>query len=179
MNKALYFVSFLCGGIVGVLGTWKYFEKKYEKISNEEIESVKEVFCNLKTSEKCENTYYDDNVDADVDKKDCKSTEEDSSYTYMTRLYEDKPREDPYIITPDEFREDNDYDKITLTYYSDNVLTDDNDNIIYDIDDVVGENSLKSFGRYEEDVAYVRNERYRSDYEIIREDKSYDEVCGR
>ena len=53
--------------------------------------------------------------------------------------------------------EHDDYDTISLTYYSDNVLADEDNEIIEDVEGVVGEDSLNHFGEYEDDAVYVRN----------------------
>lgn len=37
-------VIFAIGAAIGSLATWKFVKTKYEKIANEEIESVKEIF---------------------------------------------------------------------------------------------------------------------------------------
>ena len=41
-TKALYFVAFFVGAAAGVAASFKYAQKKYEKIAQEEIDSVKE-----------------------------------------------------------------------------------------------------------------------------------------
>ena len=86
----------------------------------------------------------------------------------------------PVVISPEDLY-DVDYPVVTLIYYADGVLTDDNDNIIEDIDDIVGEESLNTFGKYEDDTVYVRNDRTKCNYEILRdydrfEDKYSDSV---
>ena len=58
---------------------------------------------------------------------------------------------------------------MTLLYYKDHVLTDEDNNIIEDIDDVIGFDSLTRFGEFEDDTVYVRNDKYRVDYEVIND----------
>ena len=84
----------------------------------------------------------------------------------------------PYIIPPEEFDQNPDYEKITLTMYSDGVLTDEYDEVIEDVDDTVGKDSLNHFGEYEDDCVYVRDERTDRDYEILRDNRPYSEVCS-
>ena len=43
-TKALYFVAFFVGAAAGVAASFKYAQKKYEQIAQEEIDSVKEAF---------------------------------------------------------------------------------------------------------------------------------------
>lgn len=75
----------------------------------------------------------------------------------------------PYVISPEEFiNEQPYYDKITLEYYQDDILSNAiSDEIITDIDAAIGYESLNHFGEYEDDVVYVRNEKTSTDYEII------------
>ena len=58
---------------------------------------------------------------------------------------------EPYVISPDEFSENNEYETESLTYYSDGVLTDEYDNPIEDIERLVGSDALTHFGEYEDD----------------------------
>lgn len=82
----------------------------------------------------------------------------------------------PYVISPDEFGELDDYDLISLTYYADEVLADDIDEIVEDVDDVVGLDSLTHFGEYEPDSVFVRNDRLKADYEILLDERTYPEA---
>lgn len=88
-----------------------------------------------------------------------------------------EPVEDerPYVISPDEFGEKDGYENVTLTYYADGVLTDYFDNVISNIDEVVGFDSLDRFGEYEDDVVFVRNEKMETDYEILRDLRDFNE----
>lgn len=88
-----------------------------------------------------------------------------------------EPVEDerPYVISPDEFGEKDGYENVTLTYYADGVLTDYFDNVISNIDEVVGFDSLDHFGEYEDDAVFVRNEKMETDYEILRDLRDFNE----
>ena len=44
MSRGLYLATFATGAIVGSVVTWCFVKKKYERIAQEEIDSVKEVF---------------------------------------------------------------------------------------------------------------------------------------
>ena len=88
-----------------------------------------------------------------------------------------EPVEDerPYVISPDEFGEKDGYENVTLTYYADGVLTDYFDNVISNVDEVVGFDSLDHFGEYDEDAVFVRNEKMETDYEILRDLRDFNE----
>lgn len=83
--------------------------------------------------------------------------------------------ERPYVISPDEFGEKDGYENVTLTYYADGVLTDYFDNVISNIDEVVGLDSLDHFGEYEDDAVFVRNDKMETDYEILRDLRDFNE----
>lgn len=71
------------------------------------------------------------------------------------------------IIAPEEYGDKfYNYYKDTLYWYADDILADESDNIIIDINNTVGPDALKTFGRYEEDATYVRNHAKETDYEI-------------
>lgn len=82
--------------------------------------------------------------------------------------------EGPYTISPLQFvNEEPFFDKITLEYFEDDVLCSEDEEIITDIQAVIGRESLTKFGEYEEDVVYVRNERRSTDYEIIHQHRPF------
>lgn len=90
----------------------------------------------------------------------------------------------PYIISVDEFMEHDQeidgivYDKITITYFDeDHVLIDEREEVIPDIDKVIGDTFMTKFGHKSKDknVVYVRNERLESDFEVLLDKMSYSE----
>ena len=89
---------------------------------------------------------------------------------------EDDSVQKPYVISPDEFGEFAGYDTVSLTYYADRVLADDNDDVIEEVDDVVGTESLSHFGEYEDDSVFVRNDRLKCDYEILLDQRKFSDV---
>lgn len=82
----------------------------------------------------------------------------------------------PYLITVDEYMEDETFDKITLEYYEeDDTLADEQETIVPDIEGTVGQANLLHFGRGSKDknVVYVRNQRLRADFEVCRDEGSF------
>ena len=55
MNKTVNFMIFVVGAAVGSIVTWRYIDKKYEQIAQEEIDSVKEVFAKREQQDSVEN----------------------------------------------------------------------------------------------------------------------------
>ena len=102
------------------------------------------------------------------------------NYNKLASTY--KPQEeptrfdDPFIIDPSEFGEDPEYDTMTLTYFADGVLVDDVDEVIEEPDIVVGLENLKVFEEFGASSIYVRNDIYKTDYEVIRDDWNYSDI---
>ena len=90
---------------------------------------------------------------------------------------EKKSRPSPYQITYDEFDEKG-YDIQTLIYHADGFLTDEENNLIENIESLVGFACLDGFGKNEDDpdTVYVRNEKLQTDYEILRVSTNYSDV---
>jgi len=88
--------------------------------------------------------------------------------------------EHPYLVSQESWGEPafDDYDKLSLVYYvDDNTLTDESENIVEDIEAVVGSKNLTYFGgnaRSGDDlIIYVRNEKQKADYEVMMRQTSY------
>lgn len=188
MSKTTNFMLFIFGAAVGSVATWTYAKKKYERIAQEEIDSVKEVFARrekvtVKAVDK-EESQVEEPADTDCD--DYEEKIEESGYTtYPGGRSEFTPPDDEdkeyfvqaYVISPDEFGENDDYEKFSLTYYADQVLADDNDDIIEDIEATVSYEALTHFGEYEDDSVFVRNDIRRCDYEILLDHRKYSDVA--
>lgn len=86
------------------------------------------------------------------------------------------PQDKPYVIPPESFGEFDDYGNISLTYYADEVLCDENDEPLEDIEGAVGADFFDHFGEYEDDSVFVRNDRLKCDYEILKSLRTYTEV---
>lgn len=183
MSKATNVMSFVLGAAVGSVVTWQYVKNKYEQIAQEEIDSVKEVF--LKR---------DPDVAVEVKEADVRNRKEEkpgvveyaarlqkegyTNYAGMNAVEEEEAEtvEKPYVISPEEFGEFDDYEKISLTYYADQALADENDELVDDVEDIIGFESLTHFGEYEDDSVFVRNDRLKCDYEILMDSRLYSDV---
>ena len=197
MSKTLGFVAFALGAAIGSVATWYVVKTKYERIAQEEIDSVKEVFSNRETSFApiAETKNVDGN---DISKKDVKNDKDDimaysrklndEGYTDYSNVelsfpdIETKEKteeihdDEIYIIPPEEFGEVHGYDTVSLTLYSDDVLTDEFDEKVEDIEGTVRSESLTHFGEYEDDSVFVRNDRLKCDFEILLDVRKYSDV---
>ena len=92
----------------------------------------------------------------------------------------DRSREIPYVITVDEFMMDNrEWDKISLTYYSDDdTLADEDDQGVPDVDACIHVPNLAHFGvgSNDPDVMHIRNELKEVDFEVTRVEGSYSKI---
>ena len=194
MNDKLSSVIIFCGGVfIGGFLTWDFFKTKYEKIANEEIASVKETFehreprpdKNYKVEEalKSNDTYI--NVSPGVAERVIQIIDSNSYRNYSNTAIEtdkkggtaDMELKQPYVITPEQYEDNVDYTKVSLTWYNDEVLEDDWGNVL-DPDDVIGSEALKTFGQYEKDSVFVRDDDEQIDYEVLLDTRSYKETYG-
>lgn len=83
---------------------------------------------------------------------------------------------DPYVISIDDFGQEEGYDTITLTAYSDGTIANYADDELEDPESTIGEDILSKFG--DEDVVYIRNDRLKADFEVVRDNRTYVEVVG-
>jgi len=188
-NKTINFMIFVLGVAVGSVITRRYVEKKYEQIAQEEIDSVKEVFYKKMAEiakKSAEARIKADNAKEKPDIIKYAARLREQGYTNYSDMVDEKTEEEesmsvdkPYVIAPEEFGELDDYETISLIYYADHVLADDNDEIVEDIENVVGFDSLNSFGEYEDDSVFVRNDRLKCDYEILLDQRRYSDVVNR
>ena len=190
---------FAAGALIGSAVTWKLVKTKYEKIAQEEIDSVKAVFSDMNnTQEQTDECSEDDGEerqvepqqidwseleDLDEDDDEYEPTDDDrreygriaEKYTSEKGGAENMARE-PYVIAPYDFGELDGYSQIELTYYADEVLEDDEYNIITDADELLGKKALTTFGEYEDDAVFVRNERLCTDFQILKDYRTYAEA---
>lgn len=190
MSKATNIFAFIAGAAIGSLVTWQFVKKKYERIAQEEIDSVKEVYSarySAKHEEEPAEEQEDDEMEitskyVKPDLGSYASAVKESGYDYPVEKTEERnaerPNDKPYVITPEEYDCELDYDKICLMYYADQILADDMDQIVHDVESLVGIESLTHFGEYEPDTVLVRNDAKRCDYEICRSARTYLEVIA-
>ena len=194
MNDKLSSVIIFCGGVfIGGFLTWDFFKTKYEKIADEEIASVKETFDhreprpdkNYKVEEALKGNDEYINVSPGVAERIIKIIDSNGYRNYSNTAIEtdkkggtaDMELKQPYVITPEQYEDNVDYTKVSLTWYNDEVLEDDWGNVL-DPDDVIGSDALKTFGQYEKDSVFVRDDDEQIDYEVLLDTRSYKETYG-
>lgn len=186
---------FAVGAAIGSAATWFVVKKKYEKIS-QEVDSVKEVFAKI---DEVHNWPYKSaqeeyKIEGTIEEESVKIVEEcnnimagptgSSPYTNYSDNETKGGSEEmglidkPYVISPEDYDDIQDYNKVTLTYYADKILADDYDNVIEDVENTVGRASLETFGKYEEDTVFVRNDAKCTDYEITLDTRTFSDVIN-
>ena len=195
--KFINVLMFAAGAAIGSVVTWKVVKTKYDQIMQEEIDSIKETFADIYSDSQDEETADEEQSDTsesqiswdeleDLDEEE--EPEEDvNDYESLVKKYytnekggaedmiDNKPKA-PYVISPYDFGELDDYSLFELTYYADGILEDEDYNIVNDVEDLLGPKALTTFGEYEEDAVFVRNEELRADFQILKEYRTYSEA---
>lgn len=198
MNKLSTAIAFIFGAGVGSAATWYFLKQKNEAILEKEKESYK-TYYEKKVAElnpepetvsdpdpqqpdeatlkrlrnKDDISKYVKNIKQYTNYSDIHTVEESS---VVTEPEEETYSEMPYVIPPEEFDELEGYNTISLLYFSDEVLTDDDYSIIENVEETIGKDSLNTFGRYEDDSVYVRNDRLKCDYEILKDERRFADI---
>lgn len=81
----------------------------------------------------------------------------------------------PYIISREEFGQRPEYDKVYLDFYSDSILTNEYDEILENVDEVLGNDWQDHIGDEEEGFVCVRNDQKETDYEICQTNQFYNQ----
>lgn len=177
----IVFIAFVTGGISGGVGTWLFLRKKYQDKADAEIESVKAEF---KKKYKASKDIPDPEKPAPVpeDEKKENKTEAMKEYEELANKYSGQVNNPKTyeIITPQQFEESSLPSK-TIDYFVDGVLAfhgSDKQLTRKDIQLYIGPDALNSIGKFEEDAIHVRNNRLRTDYEVLKQPISYQEALA-
>ena len=183
------FLSFVIGLGIGVVSSALYFRGK----TQEEVDEVRSFYLSkVGENEATENTEAE-TVEEKVFREFNATKPEIRDYinTLRERKYVDYSKTaepddssakvpdviaDPYVISIDDFGQEEGYDTITLTAYSDGTIANYADDELEDPESTIGEDVLSKFG--DEDVVYIRNDRLKADFEVVRDNRTYVEVVG-
>lgn len=185
-NNIKSLLIFAVGAGIGALITNIIMKEKYEAIVQEELESIRESY---------EREFYEGEIGEVFSNEEKGLVLSSDRYKKIARSYDtcsiiagsDGEIVDeiigsdsihaPYIISLEEFSEGGEiFDKISIYYYSeDGVLVDDNKEVVVDVDEMIGNDTLSCFVDNFSEVVYVRNERFNIDYEVILLEENYSE----
>lgn len=175
MNKSI--LAFIFGGALGSLITWKVMKDRHEA----ELEDIYTNCCG-----------ENDNNAPEQEEKPVITDEKPELMEYAAKLrehgytnYSDvEPNENkstdidtskPHVIPEDEYGNAG-YEEKYLTYYADRLLADEDDELVENIDNVVGFDALTYLDADDDnrpDVIYVRNDNLETDYEITFDERKY------
>lgn len=179
-NKVLWFAA---GAIVGVAATNHFFKTKYERLYQEDVESVKRAFSAPQQSEpdKADTEPMDDSEPTAQEVINYAGIISANGYGDGAAIAESIGKEvkgvsRPRVISPADFDTEDDYEAFSLVYYADGILADEQGNVIENVEDMVGRDSLSHFGEYEDDSVHVRNDALQCDFEILRDLSNYSDV---
>lgn len=110
-----------------------------------------------------------------IDIEKCQVISEENGYVEAEEETYKEEQVAPYIITPDEYGDDDEYTTRTLTAFTDKVVLDE-DNCIVDIN-YFGKDIIKTlYAKKNIDTSiFVRDDNEKVDYEIIKEKISFEE----
>lgn len=184
-QKLINTLMFAGGAAIGSLVTWRVLKSYYERYVQEEIDKFVDDW-----SKRDDRANHEDQIDElnDFEEEDEETDDSNETEIYdyhqLARKYSGEGDGDPgfsyvngpTVITPDEFGDGNfKHSLMCLTYYSDGVLANDWFEE-FDVEETIGEDSLEHFGDYQTDVVHVRNEQTQTDYEVVRDPRTFAEV---
>lgn len=201
-EKAIKALLFMIGAGVGSISTYLVLNTKYKIENDKKIESIKDYYYRkyedndsvmvpdevimdekdlpedlilngASKPAKSEKINYAEIYDTPKNKN--KGKTKSVTVEAITQPEAEKEELYPYVIPPQEFGEnrDDNYAEESMVYYTDGVLTFSNGDIVEDIVGTIGYESLTKFGEYEDDAVYVRNDKYKVDYEILLDLDAY------
>lgn len=167
-NKTL--LTFLAGAAIGSIITYVVAKTKFEQILNEEIDAMDE--------------YYQSKI-GNPEEADEETTEQEEKIAVVRDILKEEGynneggeimSNDPYVITPEEFGEADGYDAVSLLCFADGVITDDWYEPLEDVVNTLGLDVESHFGEYEDDSVFIRNDRLKTDYEVLRDVRKFSEI---
>lgn len=181
------------GGALGFGAGFIFSKKKYEKQAEDEIEEVRSYYRDKYEKDKKELDKLEENskkLDKKIEEYVISKEEKKVKYNKISEKEkeeemkaeaespeEDKPTK-PYLITEEEFLEgENDYEKISLTYYIfDDTLADECDEMM-DVEESISSDIFNQLADADTDL-YVRNPITETDFEIMRVEGSFHDRYG-
>lgn len=188
--KTIYSILLSASCLAGGFGIGYIFsKKKFEKKADDEIIMMRNKFNDrlkeiITPEPKTKIGAIKPEKTKTIDIKKEAEAKSHSTYVNYTAPYKTtEPNDEPpkmpknnnmRIITPEEFMNSS-YYSVTILYYEDGTYVDDDGNIIHNPKDIFGSKISvpKSFGQYEDDSVYVRDDDKKVDYEVLLQKGSY------
>lgn len=175
-NNVKYIIAFALGIGGGFISCHLY----YTKIVNELLEHIEELNKQLDDLEEDSEMENDKNEDISISEpvEETKVEENETTYEEVVKAIKKEgkkmmEKKDIEVISMEDFMNDTSgYDRLTINYYEeDDTLADENEEIITNIENLVGDEAL--YFEDNENVAYVRNNKIGALLEILLVHGSY------
>ena len=156
----------LFGLALGVgLGIYKDYKKNHEDVkTGADVKPEEDTYEDI-----------DDMEEYEVPKKEGPDNRREyTNYSDLTRLYrttekkEQTVRSKPVVISPDEYGEEEYYTQIEFVYCADDIVLNEDQEVVEDPEKYIGD-ALNHFGEYEEDSVYVRNDKLKSYFAVLKD----------
>lgn len=193
-NKLVGFMSFVVGAAAGALGAHLYLKEKYHKESQDKVEEALELVRKLRNKKPpaevlAERMKQEEAIDIPpIPGEDREEYEQAMSYNKVYQVpekVEPKVELNPksprsYYVQDIDIGDLDDYEIVHWTYYQDGVIADENDREIslMELEESVPQGILSRFATEDIDSLYVRNDVFKCEYEILVDERTYEEVVG-
>lgn len=190
-------VAFILGAAAGVASSMLYFKTKYEQKADAEIQEIRDLYAKkTETEEKKEDVPVTSHQVSKADdlhvtarrvseytkyipKTETDQTEEPKDGIHVERIdftpMKNPNPPKPYLIDSSDYGQDDNFDPLCWEWYTDGILANENDEIVDDIQEWIGD-GLKVFAETEDNLFWVRNEKYGVDIEVARSGITYEKA---
>ena len=189
-------VAFILGAAAGVSSSMVYFKTKYEQKADAEIQEIRDLYAKKsETEEKKEDATVTSHqiTKADDLHATARRVSEYTKYTPKEDAQNEAPKDGihvervdfapmknpnppkPYLIDSSDYGQDDNFDPLCWEWYTDGILANENDEIVDDIQEWIGD-GLKVFAETEDNLFWVRNEKYGVDIEVARSGITYEKA---
>ena len=189
MNVLKYLAAFSAGAGVGWFITKKCYDKYFDEVLEDYDNLIEEIDKLNKDGDATDDKLEEDDIPEKppvkiiVDEPDNVYTDvEDYHEILLKQKYntaEKKVRkivDHPFEIEMGEYGTVYDYNLVQLNYYADEVLTDEYDNVVDDVEEIIGD-VLDTADLIPYSDIYVRNDAKRCDYKIFIDPKTFERLC--
>lgn len=194
--NAKIIVAFILGAAAGVASSMLYFKTKYEQKADAEIQEIRDLYAKKsETEEKKEATPVASHqvTKADDLHATARHVSEYTKYIPKGDAQNEAPKDGihvekvdfapmknpnppkPYLIDSSDYGQDDNFDPLCWEWYTDGILANENDEIVDNIQEWIGD-GLKVFAETEDNLFWVRNEKYGVDIEVARSGITYEKA---
>ena len=198
-NMVIFALGCVCGG----MSVYLYLNDRCDRRIHEEVEEIsrskKEATAPKETKEDLDAEYeLQKKKAAEARNKpminNCAKMVKEKGYVSYDKISTDKTKEPDviiseapleestdeqhYAVSPEDFGEYPDYEQITFYHTADGRLVNESDELVdpEEVEDMIGMNYADHFGEFEDDSVFIRNDKYRTDFEILKTLKTYTEI---